>query len=75
MKEPIYYRFGKKYIKVSRHQPIYDDAMVSYAGGELVPISECDEDVGGKTPAEVSNDNECDFFNPLDDQSYTGEMF
>lgn len=75
MKEPVYYRFGKKYKKATRHEPIFVDAMVSLAGGELFPLSEFDGEVDGKTPAEVSKDNEYEFFNPIEDQKYAGDMF
>lgn len=73
MNEPIYYRNGRKYKKVTPHGTIDDYAMVSCCGGELMPISELDDDVCGMTPSEVSD--ELDFFNLIEDQYYAGATY
>ncbi len=45
MKEPIYYRFGKKYRRIKRNEKIMIGAMQSWCNGELQPIKNSD----GKT--------------------------
>ena len=63
MKEIFYYRFGKKFRKISRNEKIEKGAMQSWCGGELQPIM--GTDTIGDIPANFSDERE--FYNPVND--------
>jgi len=62
MKENTYYRFGKPYKKLQRHEIIREGAMQSWCNGELNSIME--DDIVGQTPNQFSDER--DFYNPVD---------
>lgn len=61
--EAIYYRFGKKYRKLGRNEIIQEGAMQSWCYGELMPITNSDEETVGGMPADFSDER--DFYNPI----------
>ena len=63
MEKDTYYRFGKKYHKLGRHEVIQEGAMQSWCYGELQPITNADGNTIGNTPSEFSAEH--DFYNPI----------
>ena len=62
----VYYRFGKKYIKLKRDEVIKKGAMQSWENGELQPIANSDGETIGNIPASFSDER--DFYNPAYDE-------
>lgn len=63
MKENTYYRFGKPYRKLKRHEIIKEGAMHSWCNGELHEIM--GTDTIGQTPSQFSDER--DFYNPIEE--------
>ena len=64
-KFPTYYKDGKPYRKLERHEVIAEGAMQSLCHGELIPIMNTDGKTIGGTPADFSPER--DFYNPIDE--------
>ena len=62
-KDQVYWRFGKKYKKISRNEIIKEGAMHSFCDGELFPV--INSDTIGDIPSNFSDER--DFYNPVED--------
>jgi len=64
MNKLVYFRNGKHYRKLERHETIEEGALQSWCHGEFQPIMNSDgETVGGK-PSDFSDER--DFYNPTE---------
>jgi len=59
----IYFREGKRYVKIQRNEVIRQGAMHSWCNGELIPLANPQETIG-QTPNDFSPER--DFYNPVD---------
>ncbi len=62
-RDPVYYRFGKKYRKIGRHEVIKKGALQSLSGREPKPIKS--PDTVGDTPSSFLPGRE--FYNPVEE--------
>ena len=60
---PIYFRNGKRYIKLNRNEVIKKGAMQSWGNGGLNPICNTDGKTIGSKPSDFSEER--DFYNPI----------